>query len=295
MIAEQQAGKIATGVKLRNIWGELRRLPWVPIIILGGFLFIAAFAGWLTPYGPHEMNLTHRLQPPGWEEAGRQYLLGTDTLGRDLLTRIFYGARISLIVAGFSLVFGGGIGLTVGIVSGYVGGIVDTVLMRLTDCFMALPTLLLALVFVMTIGPGLETVILALSVLTWARFSRIIRSEVLTLREREFVLQAKVAGCSSLRIMLVHILPNVLNTFVVICTLQVSRCILTEASLSFLGAGIPPPTPTWGNMVSDGRDYITSAWWITVFTGVALTLVVFSFNTFGDWLRDRLDPKLRQL
>ncbi len=282
-------------MKFRKVRGELRRLPWAPIIILGGFLIIVSFAGWLTPYGPHEMNLTHRLQPPGWEAEGRQYLLGTDTLGRDLLTRIFHGARISLIVAAFGLVFGGGLGLMIGILSGYLGGMVDVVLMRLTDCFMALPGLLIALVFVMTLGPGLQTVITAISILTWARFSRIIRSEVLVLKEREFVLQAKVAGCSSLRIMLVHILPNVLNTFMVICTLQVSRSILTEASLSFLGAGIPPPTPTWGNMVSDGRGYLTSAWWIAVFPGVALTLVVFSFNVFGDWLRDRLDPKLRQL
>ena len=282
-------------MKLDKVKDELRRLPWAPIIILGGFLIIVSFAGWLTPYGPHEMNLTHRLQPPGWEAEGRQYLLGTDTLGRDLLTRIFHGARISLIVAAFGLVFGGGLGLMIGILSGYLGGMVDVVLMRLTDCFMALPGLLIALVFVMTLGPGLQTVITAISILTWARFSRIIRSEVLVLKEREFVLQAKVAGCSSLRIMLVHILPNVLNTFMVICTLQVSRSILTEASLSFLGAGIPPPTPTWGNMVSDGRGYLTSAWWIAVFPGVALTLVVFSFNVFGDWLRDRLDPKLRQL
>ena len=262
---------------------------------MSAFLFVAAFAGWLTPYGPYDITLTHRLKPPGWEEVGRQYFLGTDTLGRDLLTRIFYGARVSLIVAGAALLFGGGIGLTVGVVAGYMGGKVDAILMRLTDCFMALPQLLLALVFVMAVGPGLETVIIAISVIVWARFSRIIRSEVLTLKERDFVLQAKVAGCSSLRIMLVHILPNVLNTFMVICSLQVSHCILTEATLSFLGAGIPHPTPTWGNMVAEGRDYLNNAWWICVFPGIALALVVFSFNTLGDWLRDRLDPKLRQL
>jgi peptide/nickel transport system permease protein len=295
MVTEQQAGDIATPVKLRKVKSKPRRIPWISIIILGSFVFSAFFSDLLAPYGPHDMILRHRLRPPGWEEAGRQYILGTDTVGRDLLTRIFYGARISLMVACAALLVGGGLGLAIGIVSGYVGGKTDAVLMRLTDCFMALPTLLIALVFVMTVGPGIWTIIIALSVLTWARFSRIIRGEVLSLKEREFVLQSRVAGCSSLRIMLVHILPNVLNTFMVICTLQVSRCILTEATLSFLGAGIPPPTPTWGNMVSDGRQYITSAWWICVFPGVALTLVVFSFNTFGDWLRDRLDPKLRQL
>ncbi len=295
MLALQQGGLSATRMRLAAIWGELGRLPWLPITVLGFFVFVAVFPGFLTPFDPHDMALTRRLQPPGWEAAGSQYLLGTDNLGRDLLTRILYGARVSLTVAAAALLFGGGLGLAIGIASGYVGGRTDAVLMRLTDVFLALPALLIALVFVMTMGSGLQTVILALAVITWARFSRIIRSEVLLLKEREFVLQAKVAGCSSLRIMLVHILPNVLNTFIVLSTLQVSQCILTEATLSFLGAGIPPPTPTWGNMVSDGRGFITSAWWISFFPGVALSLVVFSFNTLGDWLRDRLDPKLRQL
>jgi len=295
VVAEQHVGPAAARVRLLNMGGEFRRLPWVPIVILGFFLFAATLPGFLTPYGPHEMNLYGRLQPPGWEEGGRRYLLGTDTLGRDLLTRIFYGARISLTIAGVGLLVGGGLGLTIGIASGYVGGKTDAVLMRLTDCFMALPALLIALVFVMTLGPGVQTIVAALSVLTWSRFSRIIRSEVVSLKGRDFVLQAKVAGCSSLRIMLVHILPNVLNTFIVISSLQVSHLILTEATLSFLGAGISPPTPTWGNMVADGRSYINSAWWICVFPGVALTLVVFSFNTLGDWLRDRLDPRLRQV
>jgi peptide/nickel transport system permease protein len=293
--AERQVGGIATRAKWRNLGDEVRRLPLAPMIILGGFLLVAAFPGWFAPYGPHEMSLIDRLLPPGSVVAGRQYSLGSDTLGRDLLSRIIYGAQVSLTIATTGLVFGGGLGLVVGIVSGYVGGKADAVLMRLTDVFMALPNLLIALVFVMTLGPGLQTVVTALAVLTWSRFSRIIRSEVLSVKDREFVLQAKVAGCSSLRIMLVHILPNVFNTFIVLCSLQVSHLILTEASLSFLGAGVPPPTPTWGNMVSDGRAYIDSAWWISFFPGVALTLVVFSFNTLGDWLRDRLDPKLRQL
>ncbi len=294
MVAEYQAGTVAP-VRTGGIWDEVARLPWAPIIILGLFFVIAVFADLIAPKGPYEMALTQRLRPPSWDLQDGGYYLGTDTLGRDLLTRILYGARTSLTIAAFGLLFGGGIGLIVGIVSGYVGGAIDVVLMRLTDCFMALPILLIALVFVMTVGPGLQTIVIALSIVTWSRFSRIIRSEVLSLKNRDYVLQAKVAGCSSLRIMLVHILPNVFNTFIVICSLQVSHLILTEATLSFLGAGIPPPTPTWGNMVSDGRDFITSAWWISVFPGLALTLVVFSFNTLGDWLRDRLDPKLRQL
>lgn len=295
MFGEETVGKIATRAKLRKVMRELGRFPWVPAIILGGFLFVAAFPEWVSPYTPHQMFLADRLRPPGWEEAGRHYLLGTDTLGRDLLSRILYGARVSLLIAASGLLVGGGLGLIIGIVSGYMGGIADMVLMRLTDAFMALPALLIALVFVMTMGPGVRTVVIALSIVTWARFARVVRSEVLSLKEREFVLQARVTGCSSLRIMLVHILPNVFSTFLILCSLNVSHLILTEATLSFLGAGIPPPTPTWGNMVSDGRDYVASAWWICVFPGVALALVVLSFNLFGDWLRDRLDPKLRQL
>ncbi len=277
-------------------WGlSLRRLPWIPIIILGAFVILAAVPQLFTPFTPDDMTLAARLKPPGFAVDGHVFVLGSDSVGRDVLTRIFYGGRISLIVALSGLLFGGGIGIVVGVAAGYLGGRVDSFLMRVTDVFLSLPILLVALVFVMAIGPSLTTVIAALAVINWSRFARIIRSEVLTLRERGFVLLARVAGCSPLRIMIVHILPNVLNTFVIICSLQLSTCILTEATLSFLGAGIPPPTPTWGNMVSDGRTYITSAWWICAFPGLALTLVVFSFNSLGDWLRDRLDPKLRQL
>jgi peptide/nickel transport system permease protein len=281
-------------IRYFHVLDELRRLPWLPIIILGGFVIMALFANWIAPYSPVGMALTGRLQPPGATVAGKFYLLGTDSLGRDILTRIIYGARTSVIVAATGLLFGGGLGLIIGVVAGYKGGIIDVILMRLTDCFMAVPTLLIALVFVMTLGAGLQTIVIALSIVTWSRFSRVIRSEVLLLKERDFVQQARVANCSSLRIMRVHILPNVLNTFIVLCSLQVSQIILTEATLSFLGAGVPPPTATWGNMVSDGRDYITTAWWICFFPGVALTLVVFSFNNFGDWLRSRFDPRLRQ-
>jgi peptide/nickel transport system permease protein len=287
--------EVGMRVKSLNRWGELGNLPWTPVIILIGFVFISTFSGLITSYGPQEMDLANRLQPPGFEGAGGKHWLGTDTVGRDLLSRIFYGGRISLIIAATGLLFGGGLGLIIGIVSGYIGGKTDAVLMRLTECFLSVPSLFIALVFVMTLGPGLKTVIIALCILTWSRFSRIIRGEVLSLKEREFVLQAKVAGCSSLRIMIVHILPNMLNTFMVLCSLNVSHLILTEATLSFLGAGVPPPTPAWGNMVSEGRGYISSAWWLCIFPGVALMLVVYAFNLFGDWLRDRLDPKLRQL
>lgn len=280
---------------LGRLGHELKRLPWTPLIILGVFLFVALFAQYLAPHDPYDMALTNRLKPPGWEFNGAVYYLGTDSLGRDLLSRIMYGAHTSLVVAISGLLAGGGIGLLIGIASGYIGGRVDTVLMRLTDAFMALPTLFIALIFVMTVGAGLATIIMALSLVVWSRFARVIRSEVLLLKGRDFVLQAKVANCSTLRIMRVHILPNVVNTFVVLCSLEVSHIILTEATLSFLGAGVPQPTATWGNMVSDGKNFITSAWWIGLFPGIALTLVVLSLNTLGDWLRGRLDPRLRQL
>lgn len=272
-----------------------RKTPWISIAILALALFSAVFAGWLTPFEPNAMNLVARLKPPLWAGSDGIHLLGTDALGRDLLTRVLFGARVSLLVAGVGILFGGGLGLLVGIVAGYVGGRVDAVLMRLTDVFMALPTLLIALVFVMTIGPGLSTTIVALSIISWSRFSRIIRSEVLLVKEREFVLLARVAGASAIRIMALHVLPTVFNTFVILCSLQVSELVLTESTLSFLGAGVPPPTPTWGNMAADGRDYLSSAWWISVFPGIALAFVVFSFNAIGDWLRDRLDPKFKAL
>ena len=285
-----------TALKLvRRLLPPLKELPWAAIIILAWFLFVAVFANALTPYTPEQMTMSNRLHSPGFRAGANYYLLGTDNLGRDLFTRILFGARISLIVAAFALLAGGGIGLTVGIVSGYIGGKLDAILMRFTDCFLALPPLLIALVFVMSLGPGLTTVIIALAIITWARFARNIRAEVLTLKERDFVMQARVAGCSSIRIMVVHIFPNVLNTFMILASINVSHNILTEATLSFLGAGIPPPSPTWGNMVSDGTRYIASAWWIGVFPGLALTLVVFSLNQFTDWLRDKLDPKLRQM
>ncbi len=193
------------------------------------------------------------------------------------------------------LIFGGGIGLFLGILAGYARGWVEAIIMRTVDSFMAIPNILIALVFAMTLGPSMNTIILALASVIWARFARVTYGEVLALMKRDFILQARVAGCSPLRIMFVHLIPNVFNTFMVMVSLSVGQIVLMEASLSFLGAGIPPPTPSWGQMVSEGRDYITSAWWIAFFPGLALALTVLAFNQFGDWLRDRLDPKLRQL
>jgi len=274
----------------------MRRLPWIPILLIAAMVLMAIFAPLLTSHSPTEQSLAMRLVPPAWDEGGRpEHLLGTDHFGRDVFARLVYGARVSLIVVVLSLLVGGGVGLALGIVSGYVGGKLDSFLMRLVDAAFTFPAILFALLLAVTMGQGLNTLILAISLLLWANFARVIRGEVLALKQRDFIALAKVHGCSAMRIMVVHIVPNVMNTFMVLVTLNIGVVIVAEASLSFLGAGVPPPTPTWGLMVAEGRGRITTAWWLTLIPGIAITLVVLAFNLFGDWLRDRLDPKLRQL
>jgi peptide/nickel transport system permease protein len=272
------------------------RLPWIPIVIISAFVIMAVLAPVLAPHSPIDQTLRDKLLPPAWMDGGSgKYLLGTDAFGRDVLSRLIYGARISLIVALLALTAGGGIGLIVGIVAGYLGGAVDSVLMRLVDAAFTFPAILFALLLAVTMGQGLGTLVIAISLLLWASFARVIRGEVLTLRQRDFVALARVRGCSALRIMLTHILPNVLNTFMVLVTLNIGVVIIAEASLSFLGAGIPPPTPSWGMMISEGRGRLADAWWVALIPGIAITLLVLSVNLFGDWLRDRLDPRLRQV
>lgn len=274
----------------------MRRLPWIPIVIIATVAIMAVLAPLLAPHDPISQTLKDKLLPPFWLDGGDpKYLLGTDAFGRDILSRLIYGARVSLIVALLALIVGGGIGLAIGIMAGYLGGLTETVLMRLVDAAFTFPAILFALLLAVTMGQGLGTLVLAISLLLWASFARIIRGEVLALKQRDFVALAKVRGCSSLRIMATHILPNVLNTFLVLVTLNIGVVIIAEASLSFLGAGIPPPTPTWGLMVSEGRGHIADAWWVALIPGIAITLLVLSVNLFGDWLRDRLDPRLRQL
>lgn len=277
---------------------EVRRVkvPWIPISILAAIIFTTVFAPLLTPHKPDEISLAVRFQPPVWQEGGSaKYLLGTDTLGRDLLARILYGARVSLLVAVLVLAIGGLIGLTLGVLAGYLQGTAGVIIMRLVDSLMAIPAIFFALVFAMTLGPSMRTVVIALTIVLWARFARVIRGDVLAIAYKEYISQAKLAGASRLRIMSLHIVPNILNTFMILLSLNIGWVILLEASLSFLGAGIPPPTPSWGQMVSEGRGYITSAWWISFFPGLALAVTVLALNLFGDWLRDKLDPKLRQL
>jgi peptide/nickel transport system permease protein len=280
----------------RRRWAALQRAPLIPLGMITILVCAAVLADVLTPYSPVAISLPDRLRPPFWERGGSlAHPLGTDPMGRDLLTRMIYGARVSLVVGVLGLLLGGGIGAALGLIAGYAGGRVDALLMRITDTTLSFPLILFAILLVVILGGSLLTVVLAMALVLWARFARVIRGEVLSLRERDFVAQARIAGSSPGRIILVHLLPNVRNTLVVLLSLQIGWVIIVEASLSFLGAGVPPPTPTWGSMIAEGRDYIASAWWVSFFPGLAILMTVLAFNLFGDWLRDALDPTLRQL
>ena len=281
---------------LRGIF-QVRRFPGVPMAILVFLLVIPGlFAEWIAPHDPIKGSLALRLKPPMWEKGGSiTYPLGTDKVGRDVLSRIIYGARVSLRVSIEAIVVSGFIGTALGLISGYFGGKVDALIMRLVDISLGLPIILVALVFVAALGPSFATVIAVITILLWARYARQVRGEVLSIKERDFIARARVAGASHFRIMFRYLLPNVVNTLIVLATLQVGFVIIFESSLSFLGAGIPRPTPAWGLMVADGRELIVTAWWISMFPGIAIMLTVLSFNLVGDWLRDHLDPKLKNI
>jgi len=260
------------------------------------FMFLAILGESLAPYPPNELNLSEKFLPPFWQEGGNMaHPLGTDMLGRDMLSRIMAGARVSFIVAVLALSLGGLVGTALGIIAGYYGGKVDAILMRTADATLAFPIILLAMLMALILGPSIQNVVISLGITLWARYAVVIRGEVLSLKERDFVALAKVAGSSSLRIMFLHIFLNIRNTLLVMLTLQVGWAIIVEASLSFLGAGIPGPSPVWGSMISKGREYISTAWWIPFFPGFAVATVCLSFNMLGDWLREIFDPKLRQV
>lgn len=278
-------------------WRALRRYPLVPLTILVFFLVIpAVFAPLVAPYDPFAGSLGARLVPPVWQEGGTtEHLLGTDKLGRDMLSRVIYGARVSLTVSLIAIFVSGIIGTLLGVISGYFGGRTDSVVMRLVDISLSLPTILLALVLSAALGPSFTTVLVVISVLLWSRYARLVRGETLAIKERDFIARARVAGASHLRIMLLYILPNTVNSLVVLATLQVGYVILLESTLSFLGAGLPRAEPAWGLMVADGRELIVTAWWVSMFPGIAILLTVLSLNLLGDWLRDHFDPKLKNL
>ena len=271
-------------------------LPWFPGIVLAALVFTAVFAPYLAPHSPTDGDITQKSIPPVWMERGdREHPLGTDRFGRDVLSRIIWGSRISLLVSIVAIGVAGTFGTLLGLISGYRGGLTDTVLMRLTDIGLSLPTILIAVVLVAVSEPSLRNVVLVIALLLWPRFARQIRGETLAIKEHDFVALAVVAGRSSAWIIRRHIFPNVVPTLLVISTLQVGYVILLEGTLSFLGVGVPPPNPAWGLMIADGRGFLATAWWISLFPGLAMLLTVLAVNLMGDWLRDHLDPKLRQL
>ena len=296
MAVEPAPGVLAEALPAAPAARRRRRLPVVSLGIIAAFVVAAVFAPLLSPADPYEQTLRLRFRPPVFLEGGSwAHPLGTDRLGRDLLSRIVYGARVSLSAGVVTVLLASALGAAIGLVAGYYRGRVDATLMRITDATMSFPVILLALILAVTVGPSFTNVVVAIAVILWARYARVIRGQVLTLMELDFIAQSRIAGAGAWRIVTRHLFPNTLNTLVVLVTLQVGYVIIVEASLSFLGAGIPPPTPAWGSMIAESRDFITSAWWASAFPGLAILLVVLAFNLLGDWLRDTLDPKLRQL
>ena len=272
-------------------------LPLLPIAIIVVMALMAIFAELIAPYNPEIGVLGERFKPPAWVAGGSdKYLLGTDHLGRDVLSRLIFGARVSLVVGFTAVIFAGVIGTLLGIMSGYLGGWVDQVIMRVTDAWLAIPGLTWAIFLAAIVGPSAMNIVIILGAVYWTRYARVVRGEVLSLRERDFVRLAVVAGCSKWSIMKKHILPNVVNSSIVLATLMLGVVVVVEASLSFLGVGVPPPQPAWGLMLADGKKGLMAGyWWLTVFPGTCIALLVLSANMLGDSLRVKLDPQLRQL
>jgi peptide/nickel transport system permease protein len=279
--------------RLLDIPRKARRLklPWIALTIVTILLVCAVFAALLSPYDPTEVSILDSRMAPG---ASLSHPLGTDTLGRDILSRLIYGARTAVFISLVALSAGAVVGTMLGLVAGYRGGWLDIVIMRTADAALGFPTILVAMIVVTILGAGIENIILAVVLTVWARFARMIRGDVLYIRELDFVTFAKIAGVSTPIVILRHIFPNTINTLMVVTSLLVGQVILLEASLSFLGLGLPPGAPAWGIMVSEGKDEILNVWWLSLFPGLAITIVVLAFNFFGDWLRDTLDPKLRR-
>ena len=278
---------------LTRMRGRLKeaRVPWIPAIILAGLLILGIGADLVAPFDPTESNLRAKKIEPFTNVT---HPLGTDIVGKDMLSRLIHGARSVLKVTVPAMAIAVVVGTTIGLIAGYSGKWIEAVLMRITDATLGFPALLVAMLIVTLIGTGVMGVIVAVTATTWARFSRMIRGEVLSTRERDFVILAKILGVSPLMIMWRHLFPNVINTLMVMISLTVGQVILLEASLSFLGLGMKPGEPAWGIMVSEGRQQMLSVWWLALFPGIMITMVVMAFNFFGDWMRDYLDPKLRR-
>jgi len=276
---------------------RLRRSPvgLVGLVLVMAVVGVAIFAQWLAPHDPNLKNPSLRLKPPAWAEGSVPgYPLGTDVLGRDQLSRLIYGARISVAVGAAAVVVAGAIGITMGMVAGYMGGWVDALLMRFTDGFLAIPSLLLTMMVAGVAGPGIWTLIIVLGATRWVEYCRVVRGETLAIREREYVQAAVALGQRTAPILWKHVLPNVRASIIVLATLNVANVILPEAGLSFLGLGVPPDVPTWGRMLAEGRQYMASAWWLATFPGICISVTVLGITFLGDWLRDVLDPRLRR-
>ncbi len=262
----------------------------VVLIVVGA----ALLAPLIAPFDPLEQDITQRLRAPGWQDAsGKVHPLGTDHLGRDLLARVIYGTRIALLVGCAAVAISGVLGMTIGLISGYFGGRIDDLFMRLADIQLAFPFILLAIAVIGVLGPSLQNIIIVIGVSSWVVYARVVRAEVLSLREREFVQAAIALGSRDGRVLVRHILPNAFTPWLVVATLDMARVIVVESALSFLGLGVQPPTPTWGGMLADGRVYLTTAWWLATFPGLAILVTVLGINLLGDGLRDMLDPRLK--
>jgi peptide/nickel transport system permease protein len=264
-------------------------------LILLGLVATALLSPYVAPHNPVRERLIDRLLPPAWVGDGDwRYLLGTDHLGRDLVSRIMYGSRVSLVVGFAAVAIGGILGTALGVAAGFLGGRTDEIIMAMADMQLAFPTILLAIAIIAVLGPSFINLVIVIGISGWVTYARIARGQVLSVREKEFIEAIRAQGGSQWRIVWYHVLPNILSPLIVVATLDLARTIILESTLSFLGLGIQPPTPSWGGMLSDGREYLLSAWWIATFPGVALMLTALSFNRLGDWIRDLTDPRLRR-
>ena len=278
----------------RRYWAALRGAPLIPIAILSVVVFCGIFGNFIAPHDPEAPDPLLRLQPPAWEADGDwTYPLGTDPVGRDMLSRLIVGSQVSLLIGVTVVLIAGTIGTVLALLSGYFRGFADAVISRITDAFISMPFLVIAVAFAGIVGPSLNHLILILGLLSWAGYARILRGEVLRVCQQDFILLAQITGVPAWRIMLRHVFPNIANTLIVLATLQLGITIIASASLDFLGLGIPPPRPAWGGMLAEGRIYMRTAWWVVTVPGVAIALTVMSTNLMGDWLRVKLDPKNR--
>jgi len=278
-------------------FGFFKKAPKFPVAILLMLVFAAVFAGFLAPHDPEIGDPRQRLLPPAWQERGTlKYPLGTDTMGRDILSRLIYGARVSLSVAFVAVILAACIGTIAGVSAGFFGGWIDQIIMRFVDAWLSIPTVMFGILMALILGPGVFNIIIIIGLIFWGIYARVTRGETLSLKTRDFVHLATIAGRGKLKIVWRHILPNVMNNVITLASLQIGVAVVVEASLTFLGVGVPPPKPAWGLMLTEGRaGLLAGYWWLVIFPGVAIALLVISFNLIGDWLRIYLDPHYRHL